>query len=490
LRSVIPDIVPWDLPPPDSRAAHEDYRAALARLYAFSEAPRSIAQIRLGRERKLDRMRALLGLLGSPQSQFETILVAGTKGKGSTAAMLTSILHAAGISVGRYTQPHLYSYRERTWARGRYVEESELVAALQAMEPTLAVIESAREDLGPLTTFDVGTALSLLHFARERTQVAVVEVGVGGGNDATNALEPILTVIGPVGLDHTDMLGDNLVAIARAKAGILRRGVDAVIARQEETVSEAIALVAEAAGAPVHQLGPGTVNSSEFSCAFDVYGPTGVLAALTIPLAGRFQRENAALAVVAAQLLARRGLPVDEHAIRQGLATVHWPGRFQTVVEEPLTILDGAHNPYAAHALAETIRSAVSNRPITLVLGISRDKDIVGTVAQLVPLAERVILTQARHERSCPPRELAEIVRSLAPNMALHIASSPGEALAQAWAGSPHRGATIVAGSLFLVGDMLELLLPTAGAGGQGTEDREARRASREALPIWDEHNG
>ena len=489
MRSVIPDVVPWDLPPPDARAAQDDYRAALARLYAFSEAPRSAAQTRLGRERKLNRMRALLGLLGSPQSQFETILVAGTKGKGSTAAMLTSILHAAGIAVGRYTQPHLYSYRERTWARGRYVEERELVAALHAMEPALAEIERAREELGPLTTFDVGTALSLLHFAREGSQVAVVEVGVGGANDATNALEPILAVIGPVGLDHTDMLGDNLVAIARAKAGILRRGVDAVVACQEPTVSQTIALVAEGAGARVHQLDPGTVASPRLSCAFDVSGPDGDLADLTIPLAGRFQRENAALAIVAAQLLARSGLPVDEDAMRRGLATVHWPGRFQTVIHEPLTILDGAHNPYSAHALAETIRGAVSDRPITLVLEISRDKDIVATVAQLVPLAQRVILTQARHERSCPPQELAEIVHSTVPNMALQIASSPGEALIQAWAVSPQRGATIVAGSLFLVGDMLEWLLPQTGVGatlGVGRQEPEAG----DTLPAWDSRDG
>jgi len=235
-----PAIIPWRLPPPDTRSENEAYHRALAKIYAFSEAPRSPGEIALARDHKLERMRSLLGLLGSPQARFSTVLVAGTKGKGSTAAMLASILEAGGLRVGRYTQPHLYSYRERTWAAGRFIEEDEVVALGDEMADALSTIDAHRGELGPLTTFDVGTALSLLHFARRSVEIAVVEVGVGGGNDATNALEPILTLIGPIGLDHADVLGHDLIDVARAKAGVMRRGVDVIVAPQEGAVTATI----------------------------------------------------------------------------------------------------------------------------------------------------------------------------------------------------------------------------------------------------------
>ena len=453
-----PTVVPWDLPQPDTHASSDEYRRALATLYAFSDTPRSREEIRLARHHKLDRMRALLGLLGCPQTGFETILVAGTKGKGSTAAMLTSILHVAGYRVGRYTQPHLYSYRERTWACGRYVEEDALVDEVYAMADAVRAVEH-RAELGPLTTFDVGTALSLLHFAGSQVEVAVVEVGVGGANDATNALEPILALIGPISLDHEEALGSDLVAIAREKAGVLRRGIDAVVARQEPCVAEAIRETAAAVGARIHMADTATTGTDSAG-ALTVSGPEGEITGLSVPLAGRFQRQNAAMAVVAAQLLARRGWGVGETAIRDGLAQVRWPGRFQTVIRDPLTIVDGAHNPYAARALADTIQTSLPERPLTLVLGMSQDKDIPSTVAELAPLAKRVVVTRARHQRSCEPTQLADIVRAAAPTLAPVVASSPGEAVELAWASTPPDGATVVTGSLFLVGDVLEWLLP------------------------------
>jgi dihydrofolate synthase/folylpolyglutamate synthase len=460
--TVRPAVVPWELPPPDTLATDESYRRALSTLFAFSETARSAAEIRLARDRKLDRMRTLLGLLDSPQAHFQTILVAGTKGKGSMAAILTSILETAGIRAGRYTQPHLYSYRERTWSRGRYVEDGELVEGLRSMADALRVMEDRRSELGALTTFDVGTALSLLHFARCSVEVAVVEVGVGGANDATNALEPILTLIGPIGMDHADTLGSDLAAIAREKAGVLRSGVDCVVARQEPVVLNVIAATAARLGAPVSLLDDCVRGDSE--CSFSVAGRTGPLDDLAVALAGRFQRDNAAMAVIAAQLLARRGWRVAEPAIREGLASVRWPGRFQTVVHDPLTIVDGAHNPCAARALAETIRTRMPDRLLTLVLGMSQEKDVASTVRELAPLADRLIVTRARHQRSWPPAQLAEIVRSVVPTLETVIAASPGEALEMAWATHPPAGATVVTGSLFLVGDVLEWLLPAASA--------------------------
>lgn len=455
-----PPVVPWDLPPPDSRAASDEYRAALSALYAFSSRPRSAAEIRLARERKLDRMRLLLGLLGSPQARFQTVLVAGTKGKGSMAAMLSSILHAAGVRVGRYTQPHLYSYRERTWACGEYVRERELVDEVKLMNNAIEAVDHCRAELGPLTTFDVGTALSLLHFAQSAVDVAVVEVGVGGANDATNVLEPILALIGPIGLDHMDALGSDLVAIAREKAGILRRGIDAVVAQQEAPAREAIDAAANAVGARISSLGDCAVSQGDTDCTFSVSGALGEIRDLTMPLPGQFQRANAAMAVSAAQLLDRCGWSITERDIRAGLAAAHWPGRFQTVVRYPLTIVDGAHNPCAAHALAEAIRMSLPHKPLTLILGMSKDKDVASTMSELAPLAERVILTTARHERSWTPEQLAVAVRAVASDLEQIVAPTPGEALELAWASQPAHGVTIVTGSLFLVGDVLEWLLP------------------------------
>ena len=471
-RLAPPTVIPWNLPPPDNQSSSDSYRHALSRIYAFSEAPRSAEEIALGRERKLDRMRALLGLLGFPQARFGTVLVAGTKGKGSTAAMLASIVAAAGVRVGRYTQPHLYSYRERTWACGRYIEEHEIAKLLDSMAEALALIERGRGDLGPLTTFDVGTALSLLHFARKGVELAVVEVGVGGANDATNVLEPILAVIGPVGLDHVDTLGHSLVDVARAKAGVLRRGIDAVVADQEPCVEETIGHAAEELGARLFQARAEAPSTVDPECPFHVLAPDVTEENLTTPLAGGFQRTNAAMAVTAAQLLRRGGLPVTPAAIRGGLRDVQWPGRFQTVVRQPLTIVDGAHNPCAARALAETVKGCLPGHPLTLVLGISREKDVASTVAELAPLAHRVVVTRARHERSCDPEELAEVVRSVAPRLEVATAPSAGEALCTAWSAQPEDGATIVTGSLFLVGDVLEWLLPYVGDGAPGPADR------------------
>jgi dihydrofolate synthase/folylpolyglutamate synthase len=454
-----PRIIEWRLPPPDARTPDPAYQHALAQIFAFSEAPRTQADIELGRARKLDRMRMLLGLLGSPQACFRSILVAGTKGKGSMAASLAAILTAAGYRVGRYTQPHLYSYRERTWACGRHIDADEVASVLEAILPAISLVARQASEIGPLTTFDVGTALSLAYFARREVDIAVVEVGVGGASDATNVLEPVVSLIGPVGLDHRAALGPDLPAIAREKAGVARAGTDLIVGRQEPDALAEIESQADSTGARAWVLGRDFWTEAADRChgPFSVHGSFGSLADLSTPLEGDFQRDNAATAVCAACTLARQGWAVAEESIRAGLASVDWPGRFQTVVSEPLTIVDGAHNASAARALASTARACLSGRRITLVLGMSEDKDAGAFISEVAPLADRVVVTRARHARATDPAALHAALRDR--GVPAEIAPTPGDALRHAWTALPTAGAVLVTGSLFLVGDVMEWLL-------------------------------
>jgi dihydrofolate synthase/folylpolyglutamate synthase len=451
------EIIPWLLPTPDSLGSPA-YLAALHRVYAFSERPRGRDEIALAQEKKLERMHLLLHQLGSPQTAFSAILVAGTKGKGSTAAVLASILSAAGFRVGRYTQPHLYSFRERTWAVGDFISETALVDTVDAMEEALAFVDRLRPELGPLTTFDVGTALAFLHFARSRVQLAVVEVGVGGANDATNVVEPVLGIVGPVGFDHMDVLGHTLPEIALQKFGIARRGNDLLVGRQASQVTQTLHAAAERERVRLHELGVAIDWRADDPCAgpFDVHSPLGDLSSLDLPIVGAFQRDNATLAVAAAQLLGHRGWIVPEDAIRRGVADVQWPGRFQTVVRDPLTIVDGAHNPISAAALAETLRARFPGRPATTVLGMTDTKDVAETIRALAPVARAFVLTRSSHSHAVPPADLLAAARAL--DLPASTAESPADALLEAWDARADGAPTLVTGSLFLVGDVLEWL--------------------------------
>jgi dihydrofolate synthase/folylpolyglutamate synthase len=375
------------------------------------------------------------------------------------AASLAAILTAAGFRIGRYTQPHLYSYRERTWACNRHIAASEVVSMLEEIRPALAVVTRNADEVGPLTTFDVGTALTLAYFARQAVDIAVVEVGVGGSGDATNVLEPVISLVGPVGLDHRATLGPDLPSIAREKAGIARSGADVIVGRQEPEALAVIEAVARQVDARLSVLGRDYWVEAEDPCRgpFSVHGGVGSLVGLNTPLDGDFQRDNAAAAVAAARALADQGFAVSEDAIRMGLASVDWPGRFQTVVSDPLTIVDGAHNASAARALASTARTCLGGRHLTLVLGMSDDKDSAAFVSEISPLANRAIVTQARHARSTDPAVLLAALG--AAGVPAKVAPTPGDALRQAWAALPGNGAVLVTGSLFLVGDVMEWLL-------------------------------
>jgi dihydrofolate synthase/folylpolyglutamate synthase len=374
---------------------------------------------------KLGRTRALLDLAGAPDQGLRIALVAGTNGKGSTCAMLASILGAGGVRCGLYTQPHLQSYLERVRVDGQAIEPAVFSAAVERLRPLIGKLPA---QAGEPTTFEVTTALALDHFARENCEVAVVEVGLGGRLDATNATQPRLSVIASIGHDHMAVLGRSLASIAREKAGILRAGRPAVLAQQRPAARRALRQACREVGAECRVVQPLEVGLAQ---------------------AGAHQRQNAALAVAAARVL-RPSL--SDAVIDEGLQRVRWPGRFEVVEGEPPIVLDGAHNPEAAAALAPTLRDFAAGRPVVLVIGVLADKAAAGVLRPLLSLADQVWTTQAQDTpRALDARALARLCQRLGtPAQAEpHLATALDEAR---WSARQKHGLVCLTGSLLLVG--------------------------------------
>jgi dihydrofolate synthase / folylpolyglutamate synthase len=383
---------------------------------------------------KLGRTRALLDLAGAPDRQLKIALVAGTKGKGSTCAMLASMLGAAGVRCGLYTKPHLQSYRERIRVDGRAIAPCAFAVAVERMRGLLPDLPA---EAGEPTTFEVTTALALEVFARDGCEVGVVEVGLGGRLDATNATDPEISLITSISYDHTAILGRTLGAIAAEKAGIMRTGRRAFIAEQRPAARRALDRACREVGA-----------------ICEVVPPLGA----DVPLAGAHQRQNAAMAVAAAHALAK----VDDDAIEHGLQRLRWPGRFEVVRLRPRVVLDGAHNGASAMALAGTLRAHAPGQSISLVVGTNRDKDARAVLRPLLDVAERVWATQAAdNPRALPAEELARICRRLGAQA--QSAPHVDQALDSALRDTPPNGLVCVTGSLMLVGQARTCLgLPVA----------------------------
>jgi dihydrofolate synthase/folylpolyglutamate synthase len=381
---------------------------------------------------KLGRTRALLDIAGAPDGRLRIALVAGTKGKGSTCAMLASILGAAGVRCGLYTKPHLQSYRERIRIDGQAVSACTFESAVEQMRGHVATLAHAHPEAGEPTTFEVTTAVALDEFARQGCELAVVEVGLGGRLDATNAVAPFASVITSISYDHTAILGRTLGGIAREKAGILRRGRPGLLAGlQRPAAMRALKAACREVGALCAVVAP--------------FEPTRQLA-----LAGAHQQQNAALAVAAARVMAGG---VDDAAIDRGLARLRWAGRFEVLDGHPPLILDGAHNGASAEALTATLRVYAKGRPIYLVVGINRDKDARAVLRPLLAIAHRVWATEAAdNPRALPAADLADLARRSG-GAFVRVAPSLGHALdaARAAAGGAE-GVVCVTGSLLLVG--------------------------------------
>ncbi len=407
------------------------------------------------RAAKLDRMRALLQALGQPETSFPSVLVAGTKGKGSTVAMISACVQAAGLRAGRYTSPHLVNWRERTSIDAKPISTRAVIALA---EPIREAVDQLSPRLGLPTTFEVGTAFALLYFARERVDLAVLEVGTGGRFDATNLADPLASVITPISYDHTATLGNTLESIAWHKAGILRSGRPAIAAPQPDEARMVVEREAEFVGAHLEEVGREWHWSRETRDVIRVESTYLDFDALEteVGLMGDHQRDNATAAVAALHAL-RGTFHIAPGAVQEGLRTVDWPGRLQVLTDRPLVVVDGAHNAASAEAVWRALQRdfGFGYERLVLVLGLSEGKDARGVVGALAPHARKIYLTRSKHERAAVPMALEPLIRSVAPGAEVAIHDDAPSAFEAATATAGRDDLVLVTGSLFLVGEAL-----------------------------------
>jgi len=391
----------------------------------------------------LERMRAALAELGHPEARVPAVHVAGTNGKGSTCAMVDAVLRAAGFRVGLYTSPHLIRFNERIRLEGAEIDDAALGRRL------LDVLQRA-PTAATLTYFELGTLVAFWHFAEEGVDFAVLETGLGGRLDATATCVPRVTAVTALGLDHTELLGDSLSAIAVEKAGIFRAGVPAVVARQPEEAAQRLRSEAARVGAPLVQEGIDFAVEEDGGGSLVYRHGRRRLLGIRLGLAGRHQQQNAALALALVDELADAGAAVPDAARLEGLREVRWPGRLEEVPGAPLLLLDGAHNPAGAQVLREALDTQYAGRRVHLVFGVVKDKDVVPMLAALLPRMASVTLAPLEMPRGLPPSAyLAEALR-LSP--LVRVEASAEKALATAQAGAAADDVLLIAGSLYLVG--------------------------------------
>ena len=446
------------------------YREALDWIYGIHDTERTGAFVR-DREDNLRRERTLLRGLGDPHLAYGVTHVAGTKGKGSTSAMIASMLQAAGVRVGLYTQPDLHTFRERMRINGALITEAELAALVPYVRDALAEIGDSQ---GAYITYEVSTALAFLYFQRAGTEHAVVEVGLGGRLDATNVVSPSVTVITSISYDHMHILGDTLGAIATEKAGIIKPGVPVVCSAQAPEALDVIARVSAERQAPLWRVGPlgapdvdvtyqaGAV--SERSQEVTVAGPTYKFERLELALLGAHQLENAASAVAAVELLKASGLDVAETALRQGLRETRWPARLQVVSERPWVVVDGAHNADSMEKLGAALRRHLSFRRMFVVLGVKNDKDIAGIARAIAAFAPaRCYVTAEPSERALSPAALHTALVAASTSLDVEETTDASEALRLALANATASDLVCVTGSLYLAGEALRWLAVHGG---------------------------
>jgi len=407
----------------------------------------------------LARMRSLLDGIGNPQVRYPCVIVAGTKGKGSVSAMLSSMILASGRKPGLFTSPHLVDWTERLRVSGKTVSPGRFAELALSFEPAVEAMASQPD--GRATTFEILTAMAFSWFATEQVSAAVLEVGMGGRLDSVNSAGAEAVCLTSISLDHTEQLGNTIEAIAGEKAGVIKSGAPVICAAQNPGALEVIRKACRSRGAPLHLVGREiTAENLVFSregAVFTARTPWGVFERLEIRLAGRHQLGNALVAVGCALVL-REKLGLSEAGLREGLRSAVWPGRLQMLAGSPgvpPVLLDGAHNPASGQALAEYLREFFPNAPIQLVLGMLRGKDLHGFVRELGPLAEKIYLPELSHPRAFALDDMAEAVAGY-PAVAVK-GGSVSAALESAKASASSGGLVVVTGSLSLVGECLVL---------------------------------
>ncbi|UCC61749.1 MAG: bifunctional folylpolyglutamate synthase/dihydrofolate synthase [Anaerolineae bacterium] len=449
------------------------YRDALAYLYSFTDFAKRPAHLYSAEHYDLERMQAVLGRLGSPQHHFKSVHIAGTKGKGSTAAITAAVLGAAGFRTGLYTSPHLHTFCERIRI-GRQMIPRRVVTGL------VREIAPAVESVPLLTTFEIITALAFLHFARQGVEFAVLEVGLGGRLDATNVIQPRVAAITSLSLDHTYVLGNTVAAIAREKAGIIKPGVPVVSAPQSPEAQAVIEQVCVERRAPLTavgrdwawEFGQASLDGQTFRIASELAETADLCQqAFRLPLLGRHQLINATVSIALLHVLRCQGVAISAGDVSEGMARVEWPARFEVLSRDPTVVVDGAHNVDSAQRLRQALSDYFPGRDATLIFGVSGDKDIEGMLGELLPGVRQVVVMQSSHPRAAPVEDLLPIVTKL--GQQAYIAEDADRALDMALGFSAPGDPICASGSLFVAGDVRLAWF---------------RRNNTEILPMADAH--
>lgn len=436
------------------------YRETIDYLYALQKHGIKLA---------LSNSLVLMALMGDPHRKFRSVHVAGTNGKGSTSAFIASMLQAAGYRVGLYTSPHLVSFTERIRINAVLITEAKVVElagrvrdiAQKAEGPDGAVAFSP-------TFFEVATAIAFTYFAEEGVDIAVIEVGMGGRLDSTNVITPLVSVITNIELEHTEFLGTTLTQIAGEKAGVIKQGVPVVTGAMQQEVITVIEQEAAARKAVVYRLSKDFMQLPIASLQASIFDYRGIKASyekVRINMLGKFQVENACLALATIECLRNAGIIVDEAAVRRGLEQARWEGRLELVAHKPDIYLDGAHNPASAQKLAATLlEMKPAYRRTVLIIGILQDKDSHGIIAALAPLADHVIVTKPQYSRAMGVRTLASEIRKL--HGSVETAETVGEAIAMAVEKVSSDDLVLITGSLYVVGDARAVFHPARDLSG------------------------
>ena len=394
----------------------------------------------------LDRTRELLGKLDDPQKELKFIHIAGTNGKGSTAAMLSSILEEAGYRVGLYTSPFINRFNERMQVNHQPIPDEELAALTEYVRPHADAMADSP------TEFELITALAMVWFARQKCDIVVLEVGMGGELDSTNIIDvPEAAVIAAMGLDHVKELGPTMADIARAKAGIIKEGGRVVSYGGNPEADEVIAAVCRARNASLCQPDFSAIVPGDFGLEGQTFSYKG-WRGLRIPLVGAYQMNNAAVVLETVEVLRQRGWSVSDEAVRQGLADTRWPARFEVLRRDPVFIVDGGHNPHGIRATAESLRRLFPGRKITFVTGVMADKDVEHILGLIVPLADQFFTVRPDNPRAMDAGELAARIEAMGAKATACASVRDGVDRA-IQAEGPH-GVACALGSLYMSGEV------------------------------------
>ncbi len=438
-----------------------NYRESINYLLGLVDHERQLpAAPRQKRIYDLRRMAEFLALLDNPHLAAPTVHVAGTKGKGSTAALIDAALNAAGCRTGFYSSPHMHTFRERIRRDTVPIDESQFAGLVSRLAPVADRLR-AETDLGAVTLFEFMTGMAFQCFAQESVDFQTIEVGLGGRLDATNVVRPRVCVITSISLDHMAILGDTIAEIAADKAGIIKEGAPVVAAPQCAEAGDVIRAVCRERGASLVQVGVDLtwqpLDVDPAGQRFIVQGRLGRYE-LTIPLLGRHQLENAAAAVGALECLMESGADLSENEIREGFVAVSWPCRLETLEREPAIVADGAHNVYSMATMLDTLREYFSYGKLIAIAGFSRDKSVAGMVEALAAKTDIAIATRSRHPRSLSPAALAEQMRRSGISQVWQTASV-SEALHLARQAAAAADLILGTGSLFVAAELREAVL-------------------------------